>query len=754
MRSVILFLLLISTAHAQYNIGATFPPSKLLFNRDTTKPGYAFVPSGIVTPNRAQIWYAGSDAKNYGDHIFYRNAPTIDGPFGIGGVNTYEVALRPRHFDGVYNTFDAWHTCDPSVIKIPNGDWYLYYGGAAEGPDGSNKYGNKYVTEIGIATSKDGRKWTRLHQGRSILRSHPDRPGIPTVPYGTGQPSAVFKDGYVYVFYTDTVSPASNPVNGAGTYVIRSTDPTFFHGTQAWTGSGWVDIPNTGVSEPLELYLMRVSHPIAQQVVSSDVQYSKILNKFIMGVHGIPKTLETVIINADNFNIDWIGKTSYDSQNADGPGFFRGSDGSSVLGSGDSVNGLLPIRSIHAATPSDVFATKLKLSNTILTWGSIATGPLPQPPITPTPIVNAYWGYDDLGLASHCEVYLSAPRLPALSTVLEVFRNPIPCIERAIKEKGVRSVQLDLIDATCWRNRVCLPGAARPDDLREIEKRARIFGELCNRYPEVECIVSPALEHDVRDPRTVTEMLKASSRGCPRCIPINSPVSGATPPGYDVEWHGTKKTGVYISGDGASLFDGDNLAKDDNRDSHGRPNPFQHRTSGTKKVYAWWNELNERCTGEKDYVPPSKRTAEPEVWQYQMAHKILTTEEDAYPRAPRQCKRVRRIKAPEINKPTAERYCNGQPNANDARGNKNLLIIRKSRSGDKAIIRSDGRKMGCFKYYGTFDSPGLHRWYQGNCSGKNPWELYNDVGNEWAFADFGGGDCIMFNTLRREGVYR
>ncbi len=749
----LLLISLFTNADAQYNVPANFPPSKLLFDRDLTKPGYTFVPTGIVTSNRAQIWYAGSDSKNYGDHVMYRNAKTIDGPFGIDGKNTYEVALRPTHFDGKLNTFDAWHTCDPTVVKVGN-DFYMYYGGAALAPDGTNHYPQRYITEIGIAKSADGRKWTRVNQGRSMLRSNPDVTSASGNVYGTGQPSAVYLNGYVYLFYTDTVSPNSNSTNGAGVYVVRSTDPTFFNGTQAWTTEGWISIPNTGISEPKDVYLKRVSKPVAL-VVSVDVQYNPTLNKFLMGIHGIEKTLELAVINVDNFNVEWVGKTLYDTKNADGPGFFRGANGWSVLGSGNTTDGLVPIRAIHAATDTDVFGTRLRVSNELLSWGNGIPGPLPQP--TPVPTVSptpnpakTVWGYDDLGLASHCSIYLRAPPLPGLSTVLEVFGDPIPCIERAIKERGVNNVQVDLIDATCWRNHVCLPGASRPDDLSEIKRRAKTIQVLVDRYPTVKFTVSPALEHDVLNTQTVVNMLEAAGSGCTGCSVINSPVSGATPKGYDVEWHGTTKTGVSISGDGSSLFDGDNLSK------RSDGNDFQHRLAGKKNTWAWWNELNDRCTGERDYIYPDDRTVRPELWQYQMAHKIFTTEEDAYPIAPRVCRRVRRFHSPEINKPTAERYCNGQPNSGDIRGNKNLLIIKKAgqKGNTMAILASSNKQVGCVKLYGSYSTPGTYRWYEGDCSGLNPWELYNALGNEWGFVNMGNGDCLMFNSLRREGVYR
>ena len=78
-------------------------------------------------------------------------------------------------------------------------------------------------------------------------------------------------------------------------------------------------------------------------------------------------------------------------------------------------------------------------------------------------------GYDALALARFCDTYLKAPRLPALSTLLNTFGDPIPCVDRAAARGGLKLVKIDLIDATCWRNKVCPAGVPKPDDLKTID---------------------------------------------------------------------------------------------------------------------------------------------------------------------------------------------------------------------------------------------------------------------------------------------
>lgn len=353
-------------------------------------------------------------------------------------------------------------------------------------------------------------------------------------------------------------------------------------------------------------------------------------------------------------------------------------------------------------------------------------------------------GYDVLGLAQYCSRYLEAPRLPAVSTLLNTFGDPLPCLDKALARGGLSVVQIDLIDATCWRNKVCPPGVPKPDDLRTIKKRAQLVSKLAVKYPSVEFWVSPALEHDVKSSGTVAKMMQAAQDGCPTCKVINSPFSGAkTQP---LELHGTKTKAFSISGDGASSFDADNLSSDGN--------DFEHRTSGNYNTFAWWNELNLRCTGEKKFTPPLKRTEKPSADQFKQAY-LLLQPEAVVPPAPPRCKEVVKVngRKGEIFKPNAESYCNGVPK--DARSNKPLLIInKKGKRGNKLkVYASSGKEVGCFAYYGTYQGS-LHRWYMGDCSGQAPAKLHSDQGSEWGYTDLGGGKCLLTNSVRRLGTYR
>lgn len=361
------------------------------------------------------------------------------------------------------------------------------------------------------------------------------------------------------------------------------------------------------------------------------------------------------------------------------------------------------------------------------------------------------FGYDVLGLAMYCNVFLKAPKLPYLSTLLATFGNPIPCIEKRIAQGGMTTIQIDLIDATCHRNKVCPAGAPSPTDLKVIQKRANTIQALAKKYPGIEWWVSPALEHDVKDEKKVKEMMAAAKKGCPSCNVINSPFSGAkTQP---LELHGIAVKAFAISADGANMLDADNIKNDGN--------DFQHRISGSYKTAGWINEFNGRCTGEKTFTPPLKRKEKPTLDLFKQIYRVLIKSEPDFPPTPKQCKSVRDISAKnkEINKPNAENYCNlpdTDPRENDIRGNKPLLILRKAGAKDEemSILNSQGKKVGCFKYYGTYTVKGLHRWYEGNCSKLTPTQLMDKLGNEWGFVMDKSGQCIRFNSIRRQGVYR
>ena len=193
-----------------------------------------------------------------------------------------------------------------------------------------------------------------------------------------------------------------------------------------------------------------------------------------------------------------------------------------------------------------------------------------------------YRGYDVIGLAKYCNRFLKAPPLPAFSTLVQTFGNPYPCIRKRLDRGDIKVVQIDLIDATCHRNKVCAKGIPEPTNLSAIRKRATKARKLALDYPNVQIHLSPGLEHDVRNVRTVRAMCTAVAQGCPECLCVNSPFTGAKPKGLPVESHNPTDDTFSVSTDGISIFD---------------INTERYNTKGKATNYMWFPEMNLRYTG-------------------------------------------------------------------------------------------------------------------------------------------------------------
>ncbi|MEU3646236.1 beta-xylosidase [Lentzea sp. NPDC034063] len=181
---------------------------------------YNYAPAVMLDNGKVRAWWCSqlSAAPPGGDDILYSEGPSVGGPFS--------TAIPV--FSGSGGSFDAMHTCDPSLIKI--GDvYYMYYTGASR-----DNHANG--SSAGVASSKDGITWTRENGGQSILGPAGDI--IRENTYGAGQQSAIYLDGWVYLMFTDTTGLASHQ-NGAGQYVLRSKDPTFAKGVEALGKQGF-----------------------------------------------------------------------------------------------------------------------------------------------------------------------------------------------------------------------------------------------------------------------------------------------------------------------------------------------------------------------------------------------------------------------------------------------------------------------------------------------------------------------------------
>lgn len=187
---------------------------------------YNYAPAVMLDRGKVRTWWCSQMgvAQPNGDDILYSEGPSLDGPF---------TTAHPV-FSGSGGSFDAMHTCDPSLIKI--GDtYYLYYTGASR-----DNHANG--SSVGVATSKDGVSWTRANNGQAILGTSNDI--IRENTYGAGQQSAIYLDGWIYLLFTDTTGFAG-ATNGAGQYVLRSKDPLFTKGVETLGPQGFKPVQKT-----------------------------------------------------------------------------------------------------------------------------------------------------------------------------------------------------------------------------------------------------------------------------------------------------------------------------------------------------------------------------------------------------------------------------------------------------------------------------------------------------------------------------
>ncbi|WP_414638521.1 beta-xylosidase [Actinophytocola sp.] len=191
---------------------------------------YDYAPSVLLDGGRYRMWWCSQlgVANPAGDDIVMAEARSMDGPFaGPDGKRATPI------FSGRPGGFDAMHTCDPSVVRV-DGVYYMYYTGAA----GDHAHGNA----IGLAVSRDGRVWSRVNEGKPIVRSARHVSNGNT--YGAGQPSVLFLGDKFYLMFTDTTGEGAGR-NGAGQFVLRSRDPKFSEGVEALGPDGFEKVPDT-----------------------------------------------------------------------------------------------------------------------------------------------------------------------------------------------------------------------------------------------------------------------------------------------------------------------------------------------------------------------------------------------------------------------------------------------------------------------------------------------------------------------------
>ena len=285
---------------------------------------YNYGPTVMLDGGNTRMWWCSQypTALPPGDDILYGEAPSADGPFtGPGG------GVPPAVLSGDPGRFDAVHTCDPSVIRV-NGIYYLYYTGAA----GDHTLGNA----IGLAISTDGLTWTRAN-GPIVSPSHDKhRDNL----YGAGQPSAVYRDGWFYLMFTDTTGAGAG-WNGAGQFLLRAKDPAFTSNVEALGPKGFSAAPSDSRTKSVV------------DAFSADLMWVDQLNAFAIAHETQDGT--TVEFYSPDFTATPYQPVTIPGPWSEGPGLVRGPDGHAPISATDPC-GTVPLDVVRATVAGEAGA--------------------------------------------------------------------------------------------------------------------------------------------------------------------------------------------------------------------------------------------------------------------------------------------------------------------------------------------------------------------------------------------------------------
>jgi len=144
---------------------------------------YAYAPSVMIKDNATYIWSCQNrySSMTY-DHIY---------------LNTSTSTSRTLVLSPSSSGWDSYHICDPSVVEgnfIYNNTTYKY-AMAYLGIDNGGGKGN----DIGLAVSNSlDSGWVKVNNSAYISYNNTDR-------WGVGQPSLIYADGKLIMFYTNDI---------------------------------------------------------------------------------------------------------------------------------------------------------------------------------------------------------------------------------------------------------------------------------------------------------------------------------------------------------------------------------------------------------------------------------------------------------------------------------------------------------------------------------------------------------------------
>jgi hypothetical protein len=165
---------------------------------------------------------------------------------------------------------------------------------------------------------------------------------------------------------------------------------------------------------------------------------------------------------------------------------------------------------------------------------------------------------------------------------------------RTILDTGkIIALRVHLSNGPCERNGNCERGEIASNQFGRLERRAKQFNAIISHYPRIKTFISPRLEHDCRDPRTVNKWVEICKNASPQSQLVISAYKGIYPVGVPVlsEGHGNDSRADVVSNDGESLYNA----------------PINWAKQGRVLALGWIPECNGKVSLHQAWVPPSKR---------------------------------------------------------------------------------------------------------------------------------------------------
>jgi hypothetical protein len=224
-----------------------------------------------------------------------------------------------------------------------------------------------------------------------------------------------------------------------------------------------------------------------------------------------------------------------------------------------------------------------------------------------------------------------------------------------------------------------------------------VYKALSLEFPATKFLISPILEHDlsIRAWRVLADAVLTT---WPEVQLVNSPDGNLSAERYKGAWlerHGTgQAAGSYdlVSSDGT---DGTDINID----------AWIKRVSSAKIIFLWTRGYN--CRTQGPWQDPRVRTACPSNDTLNMMVRLPADRGPIPTFTGKNCKAIVAFKGPQIWKPLAEDYGNG-----DTRSNKPVAITKLGKNSLSILARS-GKVIGTLGYYRPFTDKSQSRYYSG-----------------------------------------